>query len=65
MIFKRPIVVEIAFDDNHIKLRVITKNHVKKDEIADFFLKNKIPVDTKFRIDVRSQVNHRLTLVTK
>jgi DNA-binding transcriptional MerR regulator len=65
VVFKRPKVVEIAFDDNHIKPRIITEKHVKQDEIADFFLRNKIPLGTKLLIDVRSQDNYKLTLMTK
>jgi hypothetical protein len=65
VIFKQPKIVEIAFDDNHIKPRIITEKHVKEDEIADFFLNNKIPKGTKLLIDVRSQDNYKLTLITK
>ncbi|MFD2917258.1 hypothetical protein [Psychroserpens luteus] len=65
VIFKRPKIVEIAFDDNHIKPRIITEKHVKQDEIADFFLNNKLPLGTKLLIDVRSQDNYKLTLITK
>lgn len=65
VMFKSPKIVEIAFDDNHIKPRIITEKHVKQDEIADFFLRNKIPLGTKLLIDVRSQDNYKLTLITK
>jgi len=65
VLFKKPKIVEIAFDDNHIKPRIITEKHVKQDEIADFFLRNKIPKGTKLLIDVRSQDNYKLTLITK
>ncbi|WP_339915898.1 hypothetical protein [Yeosuana marina] len=65
VVFKQPKVVEIAFDDNHIKPRTIKEKHVKQDEIADFFLRNKIPLGTKLLIDVRSQDNYKLTLITK
>lgn len=65
VIFKQPKVVEIAFDDNHVKPRIITEKHVKQDELADFFVKNKIPLGTKLLIDVRSQDNYKLTLITK
>jgi hypothetical protein len=65
VLFKKPKVVEIAFDDNHIKPRIITEKHIKQDEIADFFLNNKIPQGTKLLIDVRSQDNYKLTLITK
>ncbi|AFU67932.1 hypothetical protein P700755_000959 [Psychroflexus torquis ATCC 700755] len=65
VIFKRPKVVEIAFDDNHIKPRTITEKHIKHEELADYFMKNKIPKGTKLLIDVRSQDNYKLTLITK
>ena len=65
VIFKRPKVVEIAFDDNHIKARKITEKHVRHEELADYFVKNKIPKGTKLLIDVRSQDNYKLTLITK
>ena len=65
VVFKQPKIVEIAFDDNHIKPRIITEKHIKQDEIADFFLRNKIPLGTKLLIDVRSQDNYKLTLITK
>jgi hypothetical protein len=65
VIFKKPKIVEIAFDHGHIKPRVITEKHVKQDELADFFLKNKIPKGTKLLIDPRSQDNYKLTLITR
>ena len=65
VVFKKPKVVEIAFDDNHIKPRVITEKHVKQDEIADFFLRNKLPNNTKLLIEERAQNNYKLTLITK
>lgn len=65
VLFKKPKVVEIAFDDGHVKPRMITENHVKEEELADFFLRNKIPKGTKLLIDPRSQDNYKLTLITK
>lgn len=65
VLFKRPRIVEIAFDNGHIKPRVITEKHIKQDELADFFLKNKIPKGAKLLIDPRSQDNYKLTLITK
>ena len=65
VLFKKPKIVEIAFDDGHIKPRVITEKHVKQVELADFFLKNKIPKGSKLLIDPRSQHNYKLTLITK
>jgi hypothetical protein len=65
VLFKRPKIVEITFDDGHIKPRIITEKHVKQDELADFFLKNKIPKGSKLLIDPRSQDNYKLTLITK
>lgn len=65
VMFKRPKIVEIAFDDNHIKPRIITEKHVKKDEIADFLVNNRIPKGAKLLIDERAQDNYKLTLITK
>jgi len=65
VLFKKPRMVEIAFEDGHIKPRIITEKHVKQDELADFFLKNKIPKGAKLLIDPRSQDNYKLTLITK
>jgi hypothetical protein len=65
VLFKKPKIVEIAFDDGHIKPRTITEKHLKQDELADFFLKNKIPKGSKLLIDPRSQDNYKLTLITK
>lgn len=65
VMFKRPKIVEIAFDDNHIKPRIITEKHIKQDELANFFLHNKISKNTKLLIEVRSQDNYKLTLITK
>jgi hypothetical protein len=58
-------VVEIAIDDGNIKSRKITEKHVRQEELADFFLKNKIPKGSKLLIDPRSQDNYNLTLITK
>ncbi len=65
VLFKKPKIVEIAFDNEHIKPRIITEKHVRQDELADFFLKNKIPKGTKLLIDPRNQDNYKLTLITK
>ena len=65
VLFKKPKTVEIAFDHGHIKTRKITESHVKEDELADFFLRNKIPKGSKLLIDPRSQDNYKLTLITK
>jgi DNA-binding transcriptional MerR regulator len=65
VMFKRPKLVEIAFDDDHIKTRKITEKHVRHEELADYFTHNKIPKGTKLLIDVRSQENYKLTLITK
>lgn len=65
VLFKKPKVVEIAFENGNIKTRKITEKHVKQEELADFFLRNKIPKGTKLLIDPRSQDNYKLTLITK
>ena len=65
VIFKKPKVVSITSDNDIIKTRTITEKHVRSDEIADFFIRNKIPKGTRLLIDPRSQDNYKLTLITK
>lgn len=65
VLFKKPKVVEISIDEGNIKSRTISEKHVRHEELADFFLKNKIPKGSKLLIDPRSQDNYKLTLITK
>ncbi len=64
VLFKRPKVVEIAFENGHIKPRKIEEKHIRQDELADFFLRNTIPKGSKLLIDPRDQDNYKLTLIT-
>jgi hypothetical protein len=65
VLFKRPKMVEIAFDDNQIKPLVITEEQNRQYEIAEFFIQNKIPESTKLLIEVKSKSAYKLTLITK
>ncbi|GAA0740279.1 hypothetical protein [Gaetbulibacter jejuensis] len=65
VLFKKPKVVEIAFDNGRIKPKTITEKHVRQEELSDFFIRNKIPKGSKLLIDPRSQDNYKLTLITK
>ena len=65
VLFKRPKVVEIAFDDTNIKPVTITENHVRQNKMADFFLTHKLPQGTKLLLEVKSGDEYKLTLITK
>lgn len=65
VLFKRPKVVEIAFDDTNIKPVIITEKQIRQNEMADFFLKHKIAQGTKLLIEVKSEDDYKLTLITK
>ena len=63
VIFKRPKLIEIAFQDQHIKPITITEQHKSQEELARYILENKIAKGSKLLIDIRSQDNYKLTLI--
>ena len=63
VVFKRPKVVEIAFEDEHIKPIIVTEEHKSKEQLAKYILENKIAKGSKLLIDIRSQGNYKLTLI--
>ena len=63
VIFKRPKVIEIAFQDQHIKPITITEQHKSQEELARYILENKIAKGSKLLIEIRSQDNYKLTLI--
>jgi len=65
VIFKKPKSVVITSDENQIKPITITEKHIAEDELAEFFLRNKIPKGAKLLIEARAQNNYKLTLITK
>jgi len=63
VIFKRPKLIEIAFQDQHIKPITITEQHKSQEELARYILENKIAKGSKLLIEIRSQDNYKLTLI--
>ncbi|MCK8482195.1 hypothetical protein [Psychroserpens algicola] len=65
VVFKRPKVVEIAFEDNQINPIVITEKHQSREQLAEYILYNKIKKGSKLLIDIRSSGNYKITLIKK
>ncbi|GAA3594707.1 hypothetical protein Q4Q39_07020 [Flavivirga amylovorans] len=65
VVFKRPKIVEIAFENNDIKPIIITEQHKSREQLAQYILENKIAKDAKLLIDIRSQDNYKITLIKK
>ena len=63
--FKRPKIVEIAFENDHFKPIIITEEHKTKEQLVQYLLTNKIAKGTKLLIDIRSQDNYKITLIKK
>lgn len=63
VIFKRPKLIEIAFQDQHIKPITITEQHKSQEELARYILENKIAKGSKLLIEIRSHDNYKLTLI--
>jgi hypothetical protein len=63
VVFKRPKVIEIAFEAEHIKPITLTEQHKSREALARYILENKIAKGAKLLIDIRSQDNYKLTLI--
>lgn len=63
VVFKRPKVIEIAFEDTHIKPITVTEQHKSREELARYILEHKIVKGSKLLIDIRAQDNYKLTLI--
>jgi hypothetical protein len=63
VVFKRPKVIEIAFQEHHIKPITLTEEHKSREALARYILENKIAKGSKLLIDIRSQDNYKLTLI--
>ena len=63
VVFKRPKVIEIAFEAEHIKPITLTEQHKSREALARYILENKIDKGSKLLIDIRSQDNYKLTLI--
>ena len=63
IVFKRPKVVEIAFQDKNIEAIMVTEEHKSRQELAKYILRNKIKKGSKLLIDIRSNDNYKITLI--
>jgi hypothetical protein len=63
VVFKRPKVIEIAFEGEHIRPITLTEQHKSREALARYILENKIAKGSKLLIDIRSQDNYKLTLI--
>lgn len=65
VVFKRPKIVEIAFEENDIETIVVTEKHQSREKLAQYILENKIKKGSKLLIDIRSNDNYKITLIKK
>lgn len=65
VVFKRPKVIELAFQDNKIETILVTEDHKSREELANYILTNKIQKGSKLLIDIRSNDNYKITLIKK
>ena len=65
LFFDRPKSLEIELEkEGGIKVFTITEQHKKAEELAKFFLNNKLPVGAKILIESRAQGNFKVTIKT-
>jgi len=65
IMFKSPKYIELLVDDNSIKPLIIREDHKKAEQLATFFLNNKLPRTARLLIEPRAQNNYKLTILTK
>ena len=63
VVFKRPKLIEIAFEEQLISTITVTEQHKTREALARYILENKITKGSKLLIDIRSQDNYKLTLI--
>jgi hypothetical protein len=65
LFFDRPKFLEIVIQkDGSSKVYTITEEHKKAEELAKFFLTNKLPLGSKIMIEPRAQGNYKITIKT-
>lgn len=65
LFFDRPKILEIELDKKgKIEVFKITEQHKKAEELAKFFLNNKLPLGSKIMIEPRAQGNFKVTIKT-
>ena len=63
LFFDRPKSLEIELEkEGGLKVFTITEQHKKAEELAKFFLNNKLPVGAKILIESRAQGNFKVTI---
>jgi hypothetical protein len=63
LFFDRPKILEIELDKKgNIEVFKITEQHKKAEELAKFFLNNKLPLGSKILIEPRAQGNFKVTI---
>jgi hypothetical protein len=65
VLYKAPKYVEIVIDNNTLKPLIIREQHKSAEQLAVFFLNNKLPKDARLLIELRSQGNYKITIITK
>ena len=63
VVFKKPKIVEIAFENENIKPIVVTEQHKTREQLARYILEHKIAKGAKLLIEIRAQGNYKLTLI--
>lgn len=65
LFFDRPKLLEIELEkEGGLKVFTITEQHKKAEELAKFFLNNKLPLGAKILIESRAQGNFKVTIKT-
>jgi hypothetical protein len=65
LFFDKPKLLEIeVHQDGSPKIFKITEEHKKPEELAKFFLTNKLPLGSKIMIEPRAQGNYKITIKT-
>ena len=65
LFFDRPKLLEIELEkEGELKVFTITEQHKKAEELAKFFLNNKLPLGAKILIESRAQDNFKITIKT-
>ena len=65
LFFDKPKLLEIVVQQNGLpKIVKITEEHKNAEELAHFFLTNKLPLGSKLMIEKRAQGNFKITITT-
>lgn len=65
LFFDKPKLLEIVLPESgKPKIYKITEEHKKAEELAKFFLTNKLPLGSKIMIETRAQGNYKITITT-